>query len=213
MSKKGIWLALAAGLLALAFAIPAGSTAAPGAKAGKGCKTFKVLHNDRIGAAVLPAGTYAIKGRKGLNCRKTIALFSRFLQDYDGVLPHQWVAIPQGRGKALFHRPGKQFRVKLLGNAGGGNSLGGSLGHLCPGNFHVLHNDRIGPLFFPAGYYQIYIPRHAILGCGKAANKFASFLQRPDGSLPKSWKSLPNRAVFYRAINPRQRRFRIDPGT
>jgi hypothetical protein len=213
MSKKGIWLALAAGLLALAFAIPAGSTAAPAAKGGKGCKTFKVLHNDRVGGVVLPAGTYAIKGRRGLNCRKTIALFSRFLQDYDGVLPHQWVAISQGRGKALFHRPGKQFRVKRLSNPPAGNTVGGSLGHLCKGNFHVLHNDRIGPLFFPAGVYQIFIPRHSVLPCRTASNLFARFLTEPSGVLPGKWQMKSNRAVFFRKNLPARRRFRVDPGT
>jgi hypothetical protein len=202
-------IGIAGALAALAFALPSGGAA----DAAKGCPSFRVLHNDRIGSVILPAGNYAITGRKGLSCKKASSLFSRFLQDYDGILPHQWVAIPKGNGKALFQRPGKRFRVVLNGNTGGGKPVGGSLGHLCPGNFHVLHNDRIGPLSFPAGFYQLYIPRHAILGCAKAANKFSSFLARPDGNLPRGWKSLPNRAVFYRAINPRQRRFRVDPGT
>jgi hypothetical protein len=206
--KKGMLIGLAAGLGAIALAIPSSG----GAASASACGGFKVLHNDRIGNAILPAGTYSISGRRGLTCSKAASLFTRFLEDYDGVLPHQWVAIPKGNGKAAFRRPGKRFRVALGGGRGG--SVGTSrVGHLCPGNFHVLHNDRIGPISFPAGYYQIYIPRGAILGCGKAADKFKDFLNRPDGSLPKSWKVQSARAVFYRAINPRQRRFRVDPGT
>ncbi len=208
--RKAIIVAVAGAIAALALVVPS-SPAAP-SKAAR-CPTFRVLHNDKIGAVVLPAGTYNINPRgRNMNCSKAASLFTRFLEDYDGILPHQWRAIPKGNGKAVFRRPGRRFSVALQGGLGGAPSTS-RLGHLCPGNFHVLHNDRIGPLFFPAGYYQLYIPRHAILGCGKAANKFASFLQRPDGSLPKGWKSLPNRAVFYRAINPRQRRFRVDPGT
>lgn len=204
--RRVMLIGIAGALAAVAFAVPSSP-----ASDAQGCPSFKVLHNDRIGSAILPAGNYSIAPR-GLNCTKAASLFARFLEDYDGILPHQWVAISKGRGKAVFRRPGKRFRV-TLGGGGQGGTVGGSLGHLCPGNFHVLHDDRVGPIFFKAGFYQLYIPRHAILGCAKAANKFSSFLQRPDGNLPRGWKVLSNRAVFYRAINPRQRRFRVDPGT
>ena len=207
--KKGMLIALAGALGAVALAVPTSGTAASAAN----CPTFQVLHNDRIGSVILPAGTYSLRVPKSgrLTCQKAGSLFTRFLEDFDGKLSHHWRAIQKGPGKAVFRRPGLRFAVAHTSGLGGATTS--RVGHLCPGNFRVLHNDRIGPLFFAAGNYQIYIPRGAILGCAKAANKFKSVLARPDGRLPKGWKPLSNRAVFYRAINPRQRRFRVDPGT
>src|SRR5919204_581831 len=71
----------------------------------------------------------------------------------------------------------------------------------CP-TFRVLHNDRIGALFFPAGNYQIYIPRHSTLPCPKASNLFARFLARPSGVLPGKWQMKRRRAVFFKKNQP-----------
>jgi hypothetical protein len=201
---------LAGALAALALAMPR----ADAATAARGsCPTFRVLHNDRIGRAILPAGTYNVRLVRGskLTCAKASALFTRFLEDYDGVLPHRWRVVPKGRGKARFLRPGNRgFAVARTGRDGHHHSR---LGHLCPGKFHVLHGDRIGPLFFRAGYYQIYIPRRSIIPCKRASAKFAAFLDIPSGRLPNGWKIRRERAVFFRRANPRLKRFRVDPGT
>jgi hypothetical protein len=212
-SRRGAaYLGLVAllGALALVLALSRSTAGA----AGTQCPTLQVLHNDRIGPALLPAGTYNVKLTRGssLSCSRASRLFARFLEDYDGVLPGGWRVIPKGRGDARFVKPGERgFAVsRRSGGGGGGNSR---LGHLCPGTFRVLHNDRIGPLSFPAGIYQIYIPRHSALSCPKASSLFASFLDDPPGVLPGKWQMKSRRAVFFKKNQPRTRRFRVDPGT
>jgi hypothetical protein len=205
-------LALAGVLGALALFLALGRSDA--AAAGTQCPTFRVLHNDRIGTALLPAGTYSVKLTRGskLSCADASNLFARFLEDYDGVLPDGWRVVPKGTGKARFLKPGERgFSVSRQGGAGGGRNP--RLGHLCPGNFRVLHNDRIGPLSFPAGVYQIYIPRHSVLPCSKASSLFARFLEEPSGVLPGKWQMKSRRAVFFKKNQPKRRRFRVDPGT
>jgi hypothetical protein len=183
--------------------------------AGTACPTFRVLHNDRIGSAVLPAGTYNVHLTKGskLTCSRSSQLFARFLEDYDGNIA-PWRVVPKGSGKARFVKPGNRgFAVARAGGGGGGGGGNTRLGHLCPGTFRVLHNDRIGPLFFPAGIYQIYIPNHSAIPCPKASSLFAHFLSFPAGVLPGKWQMKSSRAVFFRKDQPKTRRFRVDPGT
>jgi hypothetical protein len=210
IAARGRWATIAAALAALVVVLALPGTAA--AKSAQ-CPTFRVLHNDRIGAAILPAGTYNVHLTRGskLTCARASSKFTQFLEDFDGILPDHWRVIPKGRGKARFLKPGNRgFAVSLQSRRGHGRS---PLGHLCPGNFRVLHNDRIGPLFFPAGNYQIYIPRHSTLPCPKASNLFARFLARPSGVLPGKWQMKRRRAVFFKKNQPKARRFRVDPGT
>jgi hypothetical protein len=206
-------LAVLLGALALAVALSRSEAEA----AGTQCPAFKVLHNDRIGAAVLPAGSYSVKLTRGshLTCGQASSLFTQFLEDYDGNLSDGWRVIPKGRGNARFVKPGERgFAVSRGGGGGGGGGGGKSrLGHLCPGTFRVLHNDRIGPLSFPAGIYQIYIPRHSALPCKKASGLLTSFLDEPSGVLPGTWQMKSRRAVFFKQNQPKTRRFRVDPGT
>src|SRR5882757_4057501 len=110
-------VALAALVAAVALAViarPAG--AAPlETTVARSCPGFKVLHNDRIGAAIFPAGTYTITNEDaGLTCKSSVELFARFLEDYDGVLPTPWKVAPEASGKSSFTRgalPG--FSVEL----------------------------------------------------------------------------------------------------
>jgi hypothetical protein len=209
--KTMLAIAAAAAALIVALALPGGSaSAAPAAN----CPTFQVLHNDRVGPAILPAGTYAMHLTRGskLTCAKAAQLFARFLEDFDGNIA-PWRVVPKSTGHARFLKPGEAgFAV---GRSGGRrhHHHRSRLGHLCPGNFRVLHNDRIGPLFFPAGVYQIFIPRHSVLPCRTASNLFARFLTEPSGVLPGKWQMKSNRAVFFRKNLPARRRFRVDPGT
>jgi hypothetical protein len=200
------------GALAAALALTLALSRNEAAAAGTNCPTFRVLHNDRIGPAVLPAGTYNVHLTRGskLSCGKASSLFARFLQDFDGNIA-PWRVVPKGRGKARFLKPGNRgFSVARAGAGRGGHQR---LGHLCPGTFHVLHNDRIGPLFFRAGIYQIYIPNHSVVPCKGASNHFARFLAFPAGVLPGNWQMKSNRAVFFKKNQPKKRRFRVDPGT
>jgi hypothetical protein len=87
-------------------------------------------------------------------------------------------------------------------------------GKLSPrATFRVLHNDHVGSISFAAGNYQLYIPRHSTLSCQRATSLFTKFLASPSGELPHGWRVKAQRAVFYRAGNPKGKRFRVDPGT
>jgi len=76
---------------------------------------FRILHNDRIGALSLPRGRYRItimRAPRQITCVRASTLLTRFLQDFDGVLPSPWVVHPQ---RASFTRgQGKRtgFRIK-----------------------------------------------------------------------------------------------------
>lgn len=78
--------------------------------------TFRVLHNDRIGALRLPKGPYTITvlSLNQPTCGQASRLFTNFLDDSDGVLPGAWAVDPQTgtfrRGAASFG-----FRVKPFG--------------------------------------------------------------------------------------------------
>ncbi len=63
----------------------------------------------------------------------------------------------------------------------------------CPGEFNVLHNDRIGKLVLPKGPYTISVKR---MPCVDASSNFARFLQRPAGDLPDGWKLFARRGKF-----------------
>ncbi|CAN5585237.1 hypothetical protein BH10ACT11_BH10ACT11_19800 [soil metagenome] len=212
---------VAAALLALALlAAAAALLSGPETSVARGsstCPTFRVLGNDRIGPAILPKGTYSVTVSRGFSCADASSHFTRFLQDYDGKLPSGWAVAALGRGKAAFTRHGKRyFLVSKQGSGGGGG--GGhhhspQLGTRCPGLFQVQHNDRIGPLKFPKGGYQLFIPRGSKVTCANASKLFTKFLARPDGSLPAGYRITGETAIFYKKDNPVHRRFRVDPGT
>lgn len=72
--------------------------------------TFRVLHNDRIGKLMLPAGPYYVHVLSGLSCASASNYFRQFLMRPDGVLPSPWRLNPK---KALFRASGNRaFRVQ-----------------------------------------------------------------------------------------------------
>jgi hypothetical protein len=77
------------------------------------CPSFKVLHDDRIGGVVLPAGSYEVTVSAGLSCPASSKLFARFLSDWDGNLPKPWRATGEGSGKATFKGGSLSFSVRL----------------------------------------------------------------------------------------------------
>ncbi len=210
-------LALVAMLAATALALvarPAG--AAPAAANPTTCPGFRVLHNDRIGAATFPAGTYTLTLQDStLNCKSSAGLFARFLEDWDGNLPKPWVVSNEGSGKASFLRavtggtlPG--FAVELTKKAsseGGGSSP--TLGKLCPGTFTVNSTTRVGPLRFTKGAFLIYLPAGSGITCNRASVLFTRFLGA-GGALPAPWKLINQTATFYKPSNPRRSAFRIE---
>jgi hypothetical protein len=176
------------------------------------CPTFRVLHDDRIGPAVFPAGNYEVTiETASLSCKDTTELFARFLEDYDGVLPTPWKVVNEGPGKASFTRGAKQpgFSVTLKGRSeeGGSNP---ALGKLCPNKFTVNSTTVVGSLRFTKGAFLIYLPSGSGITCNRGAVLFQKFLGA-GGPLPKPWKQINQTATFYKPENPTRSAFRIEP--
>jgi hypothetical protein len=213
--RRGHYVVLAlVGLLAAAalalVARPAGAATATT------CPGFKVLHNDRIGAATFPAGSYTVTLQDtSLNCKSSATLFARFLEDYDGVLPKPWVVANEGPGKASFLRaitggtiPG--FSVELTAKSEGEGGTSPTLGKLCPNTFTVNSTTVVGPLRFTKGAFLIYLPAGSGITCNRASVLFTRFLGA-GGALPAPWRLLNQTATFYKPSNPKRSAFRIEP--
>jgi hypothetical protein len=174
------------------------------------CPSFKVLHDDRIGAVVLPAGNYEVTVSDGLSCPASSKLFARFLSDWDGNLPKPWRATAEGSGKATFTGGSLSFSVRLVGGGGGG---GGNteLGKLCPGTFTVNAGSDVGPLFFAKGQYLLYVPARSAITCRRSSVLFTRFLAAPGGSLLSPWQVKTQTATFFKPAHPLRSAFRVEP--
>jgi hypothetical protein len=192
--KQGLGLAGALALAALLAALALSLGASPAA--GAGCPSFRVLHDDRNGPA-------------GLTCPAASRLFTRFLEDFDGVLPSPWRVSAQGNGKATFAQGGKAgFAVARGSGGGGGNS---ELGALCRNTFTVNSNVLLGPLTFPKGQYLLYLPTGSGISCNRAAVLFTRFLGSPAGRLPFPWRLRNQTATFFKPEHPVRSSFRVEP--
>jgi hypothetical protein len=212
-SRSGLLVALCT-VAALFVAIAAPSRAEAARVRCPG--TFRVLHDDSIGRLKLPRGTYRItifaSGRP--SCAQAAKLFTRFLDDFDGVLPSPWRV---GVANSTFVRaPGVGFHVRRIAGTGGGEGgeTGGEGGgsanaNHCPGSFRVLHDDRVGRLRIPAGDYEIFLLQRSGLSCSQASRLFTRFLASRNGRLPAPWIVQPQTASFRRGA--RGVGFRIDP--
>jgi hypothetical protein len=174
-------LALFSALTLIVLAIGVGSSAS----AATTCPSFHVLHTDTIGTVKIAAGQYTLVPT-GVTCANTSKLLAAFLDDWDGVLPDGWTIVA---GKNVsFEKAGttESFSltptsVKPSGGGGGNDTNNGA----CPGNFTVLHNDKIGALKLKAGQYKITTKG---LFCWFDASKLAYFLNyNSSGKLPKPW--------------------------
>ncbi len=174
-----------------------------------GCPSFKVLHDDRIGAVVLPAGNYEVTVSAGLSCPASSKLFARFLSDWDGALPKPWRATAEGSGKATFKGGSLSFSVRLGGGGGGGGNT--EIGKLCPGTFTVNAGSDVGPLYFAKGPYLLYIPTRSAITCRRSSVLFTRFLAAPGGMLPDPWQVKTQTATFFKAAHPLRSAFRVEP--
>lgn len=161
--------------------------------------TFRVLHDDRIGALRLPAGPYTITLlRQGsFTCRQAARRFARFLQDYDGVLPGRWRLDPE---TATFTRGrrGPGFRVEpAVGRTGATRPAVPTDAQVTCPPFRVLHDDVVGPLRFAAGPYALVPLRGSGLSCGDASALFRQFLAG-GRTLPSPWVVDAQTATFTR---------------
>jgi hypothetical protein len=210
--KKSVGGVLALAVVAALACIALSASAAPAATVGA-CPSFRVLHNDRIGPANLPAGSYSVTpaATSGLTCAQASAFFTRFLEDYDGVLPTPWRAIAQGTGKASFARGNRDsFSVARTGGREE-EETNPSLGKLCAGTYTVNHRTIVGPLAFNKGRYLLYIPPRSLISCRRASVLFTRFLGQPGGRLPFPWKVINQTATFYKPAFPLRSAFRIEP--
>jgi hypothetical protein len=211
--KKGFSLAgaLASAALLAVLALSLGAATASAAS----CPSFRVLHDDRIGPAVLPAGNYTITvaPSSGLTCPGASKLFTRFLEDYDGVLPSPWRVNAQGSGKASFTQGGKAgFSVaRSSGSGGGEGDSNNQLGALCRNTFTVNSNVLLGTLTFRKGQYLLYLPPRSGISCNRAAVLFTRFLGSPGGRLPSPWRLENQTATFYKPEHPARSAFRVEP--
>jgi len=212
--RRTVIVALVGMVVALAVALVAGPAgAAPSAaEATKACPGFRVLHNDRIGAAVFPAGTYTVNLEDAsLNCKSSAELFARFLEDWDGNLPKPWTVAGEGSGKASFDRGGigGGFSVELTAKGKEGSGTNPDLGALCPGTYTVNSTTTIETLRFTKGAFLIYLPQGSAISCNQASILFTRFLGA-GGSLPSPWKLTNQTATFYKPSNPTRSAFRIE---
>ncbi len=83
--------------------------------------TFRVLHNDHIGAMKLPAGSYKISllshNTPGLNCASASNEFAYFLNhDSGGVLPRPWKMNVSAKSFWMSPSTTDGFKVKRVGS-------------------------------------------------------------------------------------------------
>ena len=199
-------------VVALALVVRPAGAAPTQTPTPKTCPSFRVLHNDRIGPAVFPAGNYTITLEdSSLTCKSGAELFARFLEDYDGVLPTPWKVAPEASGKSSFTRgalPG--FSVELTGKGGEEGGTNVDLGKLCPHTFTVNSTTVVGSLRFTKGAFLIYLPSGSGISCNQAVILFQRFLGA-GGPVPAPWKLLTQTATFYKPSNPTRSAFRIEP--
>lgn len=215
--SRALTIAFGALIAALALAVlarPAG--AAPKTPTPKPCPSFRVLHNDRIGPAVFPAGDYTITLEdESLTCTRGGELFGRFLEDFDGVLPTPWKVAPEASGQSSFLRgalPGFSVELTKASTKAEEEKFNTSvvLGTLCRNPFTVNHSTVIRPLRFTAGKFLIYLPQGSTITCEGAVTLFAKFLSASP-NLPSPWKLTTQTATFYQPATPIRSAFRIEP--
>ncbi len=185
-------LATAIAVCALSLACATAGASASGAASSSlstSCPgTFQVLNNDHVGTLSLPAGPYVIKIAGKLSCSQASSLLTTFLDQPTGALPDNWAITKTGfrRGPASF----SVTRTAKKTPADGGNNRPIPTSLTCPGQFSVLHDDKIGAASFPQANYVIsLLKKSSKLGCQDATRQFSLFLGTySSGKLPKPWK-------------------------
>ena len=177
----------------LLIAAPAGAAPA-GAAPCSG--TFQVLNSDRIGSLKLPAGPYVITPAGGVGCQQAAVLFSRFLQDWDGILPNGWKVSGSG-----FVKQGSAaaFTVKRA-SAPPPVPPAGASGPICPGAFTLTVSQRIASLSLRAGNYAIQLlSTSTALTCAAASRQLSVFLEEEGAPLPSPWTLETKTSTFTRS--------------
>jgi hypothetical protein len=184
----GSLVACAAFAATLTSSAHAGATSCPG--------TFQVVNNDRIGSLKLPAGPYVITTTEGVGCQQAAALFNRFLQDWDGVLPNRWKVSEGG-----FRQQGSSAAFTV--NAASSPPLPApeGFGQICPGAYTLTTAAKIGSLTLKSGNYAVQLLSNSpALTCPAAYRQLSVYLAgTPGASVSPPWTLDAATATFSRA--------------
>lgn len=92
---------------------------------------------------------------------------------------------------------GLAFIALMVAILGGKPSVAEAAQAKCP-QFRVVHNDRIGNVKFPAGYYNVTVLNSSKLSCASTTKLMQEFLQDWDGRLRAPWRLTQNgeRRIF-----------------
>jgi hypothetical protein len=182
-----------AAAVSLSIVAASASAASPAAvNAPVACPgTFQVLHNDHVGSLSLPAGPYVITANN-VSCTRASSLFTTFLNQWTGKLPGGWVVTANG-----FRKGSTSFTVARSHHVIPG-------GNVCPGQFSVLHNTRIGPGIYAQGNYTLTLLKKSTshFSCQTASRTFAYFLNtRFSKPLPYPWVQNTKTRTFTEKTN------------
>ena len=170
--------------------------------------SFRVMHNDRIGAMSLPAGNYRITRLTSgsVSCPTASVQFAYFLDhDSAGNLPYPW---KMNTATKTFYRGSANngFRVKLISTTGFGASRYPAPGEdSCASNYNVNYGANVGGLDIPAGPYAITALGGAT--CAQAIAAANSFIA--SDWLPGHWTANTETGTFRRRGSSYG--FRLDP--
>jgi len=163
----------------------------------------------------LPGRSYTLTLQDtSLDCKSSAALFARFLEDYDGVLPKPWVVSNEGPGKSSFLRafsggttPG--FAVELTAKERRRRRHQPDPRQTLPGTFTVNSTTVVGPLRFTKGAFLIYQPAGSGITCNRASVLFTRS-SAPAVPCPPRGRCSTKTATFYKPSNPKRSAFRIE---
>ena len=183
-----------------AVAAPSGGGGGQYPATGARCPdTFQVLHDDRIGALVVPAGSYTVTLTSvgSLSCARAMNRFAAFLRDFDGRLPRPWVLQPQ---TATFLEGGHDGRVpgraRRHAGAGARGRRRPPRRPALPGHVQRAARRPDRPAAPAAGRYRITLAAAGRPSCSLSARYLARFLRRPNGRLPGPWRVDPATGTF-----------------
>ena len=140
--------------------------------------------------ACRPAATRSPRrASSGLSCAAASQLFTRFLEDYDGVLPAPLARDRAGQRQGLL-RP--RQRRRLLGRPHRRRRRRRqqpSARHALPRHLHRQPRHHRRPAASsPRASYLLYIPPRSVISCRRASVLFTRFLGQPGGRLPFPWR-------------------------
>ncbi len=175
------------------MAAPAAASNAP-AKAAGSCPSFRADHNDHIGKVSFPRGPYKMVVSE-ISCASSTKYMQTFLERPSGNLPKPWKLALLSGGRRRFTKVGTKIDIQATPIPERTLSAGNLA---CLGYFHVLHNDHIGAMKFPAGRYSFIMLSHNEMTCATASHDFAYFLQSDwAGNLPSPWRMNAKTRTFY----------------